>query len=73
MLNRISFLTLYREPETVSLRMVPVTSSKEAPRRHFFHPKGREEHGSNPPDLRAFTLDFKLVLDQFCVRFISAS
>jgi hypothetical protein len=52
----------------VSSKMAPAASSKEAPRQHFFHPKRREEHGGYPPDIRAFTLDFKLALDQFRVR-----
>ncbi|KAF9513078.1 hypothetical protein BS47DRAFT_1344594, partial [Hydnum rufescens UP504] len=58
-------LMLSRELATVSSKMAPAASSKEAPRRHFFHPKRREERGGNPPDIRAFTLDFKLALDQF--------
>ncbi|KAF9508209.1 hypothetical protein BS47DRAFT_244429 [Hydnum rufescens UP504] len=45
--------------------MAPAASSKEALRRYFFHPKQRGEHGGNAPDIRAFTLDFKLALDQF--------
>ncbi|KAF9508213.1 hypothetical protein BS47DRAFT_244115 [Hydnum rufescens UP504] len=66
-------LMLSRELETVSSKMAPAASSKEAPRRRFFHRKRHEERGGHPPDICAFALDFKFALDQFRVRLFSAS
>ncbi|KAF9504756.1 hypothetical protein BS47DRAFT_1354781 [Hydnum rufescens UP504] len=60
-------LMLGRELETASLKMRPAAASDEAPRRSSIHPKQHGEHGGNGPDIRAFTQDFKLALDQFRV------
>ncbi|KAF9504758.1 hypothetical protein BS47DRAFT_616737 [Hydnum rufescens UP504] len=60
-------LMLGRELETASLKMRPAATPDEAPRGHSIHAKQPKEHAGNEPDIRAFTREFKLALDQFRV------